>query len=565
MGLLSRILPQAIKQWILAELGDTEEKFTRVFHTSADWIVITHISDSRIIEANKGFEQISGYRREEVIGRPIRDFNVWAIPEQRDELVAELMREGQARDYLAKMRTRDGTIRDCLVNCSLIALEGTVNSHAVWIARDITDQLAASEQSAAAFRLTPDCMTISRLKDGTYLEVNSAFERQMGMARKDIVGKTAQELNVWQDPDDRDKLVALLKDNATVTDFPATIRLGASGEREMMINTTLYVSRGEELMISLLHDVTEIRSAAREIMRLNTHLEKRVAERTAELQTKNSELKSALETLNIAKDQLVQSEKLAALGSLVAGVAHELNTPIGNSLTVASTQEEMLQQIAAQVEGGLKRSTLRSFIAEMALATEILMRNLTRAGDLVSSFKHVAVDRTSSKRRLFSLSQLTAEILLTMNPTLSQEKCRIEKNIDESINMDSFPGPLGQVLINLINNAIVHGFESSSDGLIQIGGQLVDEQTVLLQITDNGKGIPQDHLRRVFEPFFTTRLGQGGSGMGLHIVHNLVTGLLGGTISVSSDANTGGTCFQLNLPLKAPEIQDNTDTDFLHS
>ena len=434
------MLPQPIKRWILSELGNGEEKFTQVFNTSADWIVITRLSDSKIVEANGGFEAISGYCKEDVIGHPIRDFNVWAVPEQRDELVAELMIKGHARNYLAKMRTRDGTIRDCLVNCALIALKGNIHTHAVWIARDITDQLIASEQSSAAFRLTPDCMTISRLQDGTYIEVNSAFEHQMGMRRKDIIGKTAQDLNLWQDTDERNKLVSLLRQNATVIDYPAMIKLGDSGIREMLLNCTLFESRGEELMIALLHDVTEIRTAAREILSLNTNLEKRVSERTSELQTKNLELKSALETLSVAKDQLVQSEKLAALGSLVAGVAHELNTPIGNSLTVASTQEEMLNQLANQIDTGLKRSDLKKFLSEISMATDILMRNLIRAADLVTSFKHVAVDRTSSKRRQFSLAELTTEILLTLNPTLSQEKCRIETDINTSITLDSFPG-----------------------------------------------------------------------------------------------------------------------------
>ncbi len=556
MGLLSRFMPLAFKHWILAELGDGEEKFTRVFHTSADWIVITRISDSKIVEANAGFETISGYSRDEVMGHPIKDFNVWAIPEQRAELVQELMSKGHARDYLAKMRTKDGSIRDCLVNCALIALKGNVNSHAVWIARDITDQLIASEQSSAAFRLTPDCMTISRLKDGTYIEVNSAFEKAMGMHRKDIIGKTAQDLNVWNSADDRSKLVSLLRQNATVIDYPAQIKLGHNKTRDILINCTLFESRGEELMIAVLHDVTELRAATKEILNLNTNLERRVEERTAELQAANLDLKNALETLNIAKDQLVQSEKLAALGSLVAGVAHELNTPIGNSLTVASTQEEMLNRLVEQIDTGLKRSDLKKFVSEISMATDILTRNLMRAGDLVTSFKHVAVDRTSSKRRQFSLAELTAEILLTMNPALSKKTCKIESEINKAIVLDSFPGALGQVIINLINNAVIHGFDSQESGSIRIIADFTDDQHAYIEIQDNGKGIHPDNLKRVFEPFFTTRLGQGGSGMGLHIVHNLVTGLLGGQIIVASGHKPGGTTFRLTLPLEAPLVDE---------
>jgi PAS domain S-box-containing protein len=563
MGFLTRLLPQAVKSWILAELGDGEEKFSRVFQTSADWITITRLTDSRIVEANSGFEAMSGYRRDEVLGHPIKDFNVWAVPEQRVELVAELMTKGYARDYLAKMRRRDGALRDCLVNCTLIALKGDVNSHAVWIVRDITDQLAASEQFTAAFRLTPDCMTISRVEDGTYIEVNSAFERVMNLPRKDIVGKTAQELKTWHDFQQRHELVELLRRDGTVIDYPALICVSGQEVREMVINCAMFESRGEELMIAVMHDMTEVRSAEREIKRLNANLELRVTERTAELQAANHELLHTLETLKMAKDQLVQSEKLAALGSLVAGVAHELNTPIGNSLTVASTQEEILQKMNARIDAGLKRSELKNFVAEIGMATEILMRNLDRAASLVTSFKHVAVDRTSSKRREFSLADLTTEILLTINPTLRKHKCRIETEIGDAIMLDSFPGALGQVLINLVNNALVHGFAPSEPGTIRIGAAMVDDHHVDIEIRDSGKGIHPDNLRRVFEPFFTTRLGQGGSGMGLHIVHNLVTGLLGGQITVSSGEADGGTAFNLTLPLVAPVIDVVHDGDNL--
>jgi len=473
------------------------------------------------------------------------------------------MSKGYARDYLVKMRRRDGTLRDCLVNCALIALKGDVNSHAVWIARDITDQLVASEQFTTAFRLTPDCMTISRVEDGTYIEVNGAFERVMKLPRNDIVGKTAQDLKTWHNFQQRLELVELLRRDGTVIDYPALICVSGQEVREMVINCAMFESRGDELMIAVMHDVTDVRSAEREIKRLNANLELRVAERTTELQTANHELLHTLETLKMAKDQLVQSEKLAALGSLVAGVAHELNTPIGNSLTVASTQEELLQRMSTRIDAGLKRSELKSFVDEIGMATEILMRNLDRAANLVTSFKHVAVDRTSSKRREFSLADLTAEILLTINPTLRQHKCRIETEIGDAIVLDSFPGALGQVLINLVNNAVVHGFAPSEPGTIGIRAALADDQHVAIEIRDDGKGIHPDNLRRVFEPFFTTRLGQGGSGMGLHIVHNLVTGLLGGQIAVSSSQEGGGTTFNLTLPLIAPLIDAMHDDDGL--
>ena len=563
MSLLATLLPASLRRWLLAALGDNEEKFTRVFNTSADWIVITRLSDSKIVEANWGFEVMSGYTRAEVLGHPIKDFNVWAIPQQREILVRELMRAGHVRDYMAKMRRRDGTIRDVLVNCTMIALKGDTNSHAVWVARDITEQIVASEQFTAAFRLTPDCMTISRVEDGTYIDVNSAFERVMGMRREDIVGKTSLDLGIWHQPAQRAEVVAILKQQGKVVDYPALIQFRQGGVREVLINAALFESRGKSLMIGLLHDVTAMRAAEREIRDLNATLESRVSERTAELSEANRELTNTLDTLKITMDQLVQSEKLAALGALVAGVSHELNTPIGNSLAVASTQDEMLKRMKKQIEDGLRRSDLTKFMAEIELGTEILMRNLERAANLVGSFKQVAVDRASSKRRKFSLAGHVAEILVTIQPTLRKYKCKVETHIDETIILDSYPGALGQVFINLFDNALIHAFGPSEPGLIVVEARRVGENQVSLDIRDNGKGIPPDNLRRVFDPFFTTKMGQGGTGMGLHIVHNIVTGLLGGQITVTSNDGKAGTTFSLLLPLCTPRDDAANEADIL--
>ena len=173
-------------------------------------------------------------------------------------------------------------------------------------------------------------------------------------------------------------------------------------------------------------------------------------------------------TLKTAKDQLVQSEKLAALGALVAGVAHELNTPIGNGLTVASSLQFRVEELATLLDKGMKRSDLSEFLEDTRMATDILTRNLARAGALVASFKQVAVDQTSSQRRRFLLSDLVSEILLTLNPTIRSAGCHMQVDVADTLQMDSFPGPLGQVLNNLINNAIVHGFQQQANGTISI-------------------------------------------------------------------------------------------------
>jgi signal transduction histidine kinase len=279
--------------------------------------------------------------------------------------------------------------------------------------------------------------------------------------------------------------------------------------------------------------------------------------RTRELQSANEELYQTLNTLKLAQDQLVHSEKMAALGSLVAGIAHELNTPIGNGLTVASTLEHRIQTFQAVLAGGLRKSDLDALLQDMQLASDILVRNLGRAASLVTSFKQVAVDQTSSQRRSFILQAVVGEILLTLNPALRKTACTVHTQIDPEIVLDSYPGPLGQVLTNLINNAVLHGFAPEERGNIEVLAWKNDLQQVVLEVRDTGRGISADNLSRVFDPFFTTRLGQGGSGLGLHIVHNLVQSVLGGRIEVQSKPNQGA-CFRLTLPLQAPEQTDGS-------
>ncbi len=261
---------------------------------------------------------------------------------------------------------------------------------------------------------------------------------------------------------------------------------------------------------------------------------------------------AAYRQLQDAQEQLVSQEKLAALGSLMAGVAHELNTPIGNSLLIASTLQAKTAEIEAQMNGpGLRKSELAAFISDSQTASTLVMRGLTSAADLVNSFKQVAVDRTTEQRRNFNLQQVCHEILATMNNRVRNAQHTIEMDVDDVIGMDSYPGPFGQVIANFINNALLHAFEGRENGIMKLSAKLGPEGTVLLEFRDNGCGITPEHQGRIFDPFFTTKLGQGGSGLGLSISYNIVTSILGGQIVVESSPGNG-CCFKLELPLTAP-------------
>lgn len=274
--------------------------------------------------------------------------------------------------------------------------------------------------------------------------------------------------------------------------------------------------------------------------------------RAHELDSANERLRTANLSLRNALDQLVRTEKLASLGALVAGIAHELNTPIGNSLTVATTLREKTTAFARALEdGALRKSVLNDFVDTATRAADLVEHNIQRASELVGNFKQVAVDQTSARRRQFDLREVVEEVLWTLTPTLKHLPHHVELAIAQGIMMDSYPGPLGQILTNFVTNSLTHAFNEQNAGLIRIEAEPGHDK-VALRYRDNGAGIDPANLGKIFDPFFTTKLGSGGSGLGLHIVYNLVTGILGGHIHVAS-ARGQGTVFELVLPLVAPE------------
>jgi signal transduction histidine kinase len=262
-------------------------------------------------------------------------------------------------------------------------------------------------------------------------------------------------------------------------------------------------------------------------------------------------LKEALEELRSARAEVARSERLAALGSLVAGVAHELNTPIGNSILVASTLEERANAFSALALQGVRRSDLQHFVSDTLHASSLLQHSLRKAGDLIESFKQVAVGQASELRTRFDLGQLVAETLLTLKRDFAEHGIALEIDTAPQLEMDSYPRAIAYIVQQLARNAQLHAF-GERGGTLHVDVALQGGGQARLEVRDDGCGIQPGTLERIFDPFFTTRMGTGTGGLGLHVVHNLLGNVLGGWISVESQP--GATVFCIMLPLTAPEL-----------
>lgn len=283
------------------------------------------------------------------------------------------------------------------------------------------------------------------------------------------------------------------------------------------------------------HMLDQIALRERDIAEARDQLERQVQEKTRA----NDELELALSRLRQAQAQLVQSEKMASLGALVAGVAHEINTPVGVGVTAASTlQAKAAELMALHDSGAMRRSDLDRFVSLAVESTRIILTNLHRAADLIQSFKQVAVDQSSGERRRFGLKDYLDEVLLSLGPRLRKGGHSVTVECPGQLLVDSYPGAIAQIVTNLVNNSMMHAYEPGQHG--QLSLQVREHNGwVELSYRDDGVGIPAEHLARVFDPFFTTKRGSGGSGLGLHIVYNLVTQMLGGNITLNSRPGQG--------------------------
>lgn len=331
------------------------------------------------------------------------------------------------------------------------------------------------------------------------------------------------------DPSTRDTPVIFLSANTKVEDITLGFELGA-------VDYITKPFQKAEVKARVRTHLT-LRQMRAEMLDKNALLKKQVAE-----------IKEKTKRLEQSRKRLVQSEKMASLGQLVAGVAHEISTPVGIGMTVASHLVKQSRKIISAFENNkMTKSALTKYFGKTLESGELILTHLVQTGDLVGSFKMISADQTAHKKRTFMLKAYLEDIIVSLRPKLKKELHEVTVNCQENIEMNSYPGALAQIITNMIINSLLHAYSEGEEGNIRIYAS-TEGSEVILEYGDDGKGIPPENIEKVFDPFFTTKRGKGGTGLGLHIIYNTVTQILKGSISCESTLGQG-TRFSIRLPI----------------
>ncbi|MBK5653471.1 MAG: PAS domain S-box protein [Rhizobium sp.] len=528
----------------LAEQRLAEESYHKLFEASVEGIYVT-TPGGALLNANPALARMMGYATPQDLIKGTDDIasTVYVDPAAREQYQQLMQRDGTVHDYEYQVRSRDGTVLWLSDSATVvrndegevIRYEGTV--------RDITDQKRAEDAIAEGRRMlqmvidTVPAVINVKNNELRYVMMNRYMAGIFGVDPQDAIGRTTAELMQRYGAaktDENDKRVlSVLRELGF---YEEEYKDAAGNMRQWLVNKLPILDQQGEIenIVTVALDIGE---------RKRSEQEMRKAKDSAE---------AALRNLRETQNSLIEAEKLAALGRLVAGVAHEVNNPVGISLTVASALERKTAIFAAQVErGDLRRSSLNDFLNTARDASSQLVANLNRAAELIQSFKQVAADRNYSDQRTFDLGDLTEQVVMSLRPGLRKHNLTLNVDCEPNLMMNSYPGPYGQVLTNLFLNAVAHAFPDGKPGEVEIKVHAAGGDNVEVIFADNGCGMSLDVRRRAFDPFFTTRRDQGGTGLGLHIVYSIVTTRLGGRLSLDS-APGNGTRIQIILPRVAP-------------
>jgi len=379
--------------------------------------------------------------------------------------------------------------------------------------------------------------------EGNILMLSPSVKKILGYELEELINHNLQN-EFYKNPDDRKRLMKELVAHGSIEEFETTLIKGDGTEVWISTNSHFFRDRDGNIagVEGMVRDITSKKIYEMEIRKLNEELEESVAERTSELQ-------NALENLQKTQNQLIQNEKLATLGSLVAGIAHEINTPIGNSVTASSYLEKQSADMHKLfLSNDIKKSDLETYIKNSCESAEIIQVNLLRASNLIANFKQLAVDQTYEEKRRFNVKKyINEEVLVSLRPKIKHTNIQVLVDCDNDIEIYNYPGFFSQILTILIMNTLLHGFENLSAGVINIDIS-VAENHLVIKYSDNGKGIPSAIIDKIFDPFFTTKRNKGGTGLGLHILYNVIVQKFKGTVFVSSEEGKGS-LFTVMFPL----------------
>ena len=312
------------------------------------------------------------------------------------------------------------------------------------------------------------------------------------------------------------------------------------------------VNSFNQLTVEIDNELLNKEEAQAALAETNNKLEQRVEERTQNLQDAIDELHITLENLRNTQGQLIESEKLSSLGGMVAGVAHEINTPIGLCITTHSFIKDLFKDMKVRFDNGsISKNNFTDFMHSMEESVDILSKNLERAAKLIRSFKHISEDQAGEALRKFGLNEYLQEILSTLNPKLKTTRHSVSITCPNNIELEGFPGALSQIITNLVMNSLLHGFEGIEQGHIAIEAEQQADKVIILY-SDNGIGLNKESQAKIFEPFYTTKRGHGGTGLGMHLVYNLVNQTLQGTIQLQQASQ--GCAFMITIPKRIEVI-----------
>jgi len=586
---------------LYSALSSSEERYRTIFQNTGTAMMFIE-DDMTISMSNKEFHKLIGYSAEEIDGEMKWTDLVYDQEDLQKMLEYHKLRRPKPTavptSYECKMRNRYGGYRDMVLY--VVMMPEGMQSLASLI--DITKRKQAEEalrQSEEKYRTifeNTGTATIIVENDTIVSLANSEFCHWSGYSKDEIENKIS-----WLEfvkGTEQEKILHMHNQRrADIIDLPNHYELTVydrNGNRKNILLTVAMITKTQSV-VGLI-DITERLQAEEEVRRLNAELELKVELRTQDLTAANQELISmnqelqalnnefeaannalfreiaerkkieealaaanlelsnTIEQLKAAQMSLVWSEKMASLGRLVAGVAHEINTPVGVGVTAASNLEQITKDFSRLYDQDqITRQGLEDYLDDCQTAVSIITTNLNRASHLIRSFKEVSVDQTSETRRVFRVKSYLDEILLSLHPKLKKTSHVIMVNCDETLEIDNYPGAFAQILTNLVMNSLVHAYDQDESGHLIIEVRKLDG-SLQLDYSDDGKGIEPESLSKIFDPFFTTDREHGGTGLGLSIVYNIVTIQLEGTIECSSQPGQG-TSFRIRVPLTKKESE----------